>query len=393
MIRAASAVLQLDRADLLAVGVEHVGHHQAAEHVDLGLVALGQHAKLGAQVDDVESVGGDFETAGPLGHDGGDPALVQFRQIGRLDVELGRPFEHDLRAVDERHFDQPGGEVELLPGEQRRAEADVLPLGPFQRQLRVAVILATGIDAVDAARPAAWATCPDATDCVARYVSQLLPLATPTSAAAIANQAVRADRGARSEQRANSRFPFFDPRRQALAADARHAACTARRAGTCSCCRTAGPSASLSSSRIQQRAVGFGQRAVAEFADQAMEFVVRKSSASRESLHGERPLDALVQRAANANQRLVDRVHRSTQLLGGRLERLPAVAVALLDQMPIGVAELLQAAAQRVAPRLEQIDALDRVAAPANRRPCRSAAARRGAAGGDNAGLDGVRSR
>ena len=145
MIRAASAVLQLDGPHLLAVAHRaRWAIHQAAEDVDFGFVAFGQHAELGAQIDDVEAVGGDFEAAGSFGHDGGNAACVQFRQVGRLHVELRRPFEHHLRAVDERDFHQARRRDRAAGRQRASRRSRRLRSEPFQRQLRVAVILATG---------------------------------------------------------------------------------------------------------------------------------------------------------------------------------------------------------------------------------------------------------
>jgi len=48
-------------------------------------------------------------------------------------------------------------------------------------------------------------------------------------------------------------------------------------------------------------------------------------------------------------------------MLGGSLERSPTVAVALLDQQSVRIAQLLQATAERVASRFEEIHSLNRI--------------------------------
>ena len=127
-------------------------------------------------------------------------------------------------------------------------------LGPFQRQLRVAVILATGTASVHivAARNLGDLRWPYG-DCH-RQVSQ------PTAAGGDAQQSWRrsptsARFGPTCEDRGRNRIPRLVRRLSSppkLSAIQRsHAASTARRAETCNCCRTGVPASSLCEHRVQ----------------------------------------------------------------------------------------------------------------------------------------------
>ena len=150
--------IQLDRLHLLTLVVEQMSHHLAAENVDFCLaVPLGHHAKFRSQVDHIQPSRRNLETARSLRHHGRDPPLAQLGLPRRPNVKRGRTFEHDLCAIVERHFHEAGRQRKPLAGVKRRRRNPHSSDDDCQRELRVAVILATGAalalptDAIDPA--------------------------------------------------------------------------------------------------------------------------------------------------------------------------------------------------------------------------------------------------
>ncbi len=104
-----------------------------------------------------------------------------------------------------------------------------------------------------------------------------------------------------------------------------------------------------------------GDRAVAHRTDQPLQFVIPMDPAHRAALHAQRSFNAPVKGLANSIERLVYRIRRPPQCLRRPLERYARVVVTMLHELPILGRKFLQAVPQRIAPRLEQTGALNRV--------------------------------